>query len=50
MKAFCKCRTDASVIDETPSAYKPIEKVMAAKGDLVEIMHTLKQVLCVKGN
>ena len=47
--AGVECRTDASVIDETPSAYKPIEKVMAAQSDLVEIMHTLKQVLCVKG-
>ena len=44
-----ECRKDASVIDETPSAYKPIEKVMAAQDDLVEIVHTLKQVVCVKG-
>ncbi|MBU0654166.1 MAG: RtcB family protein [Gammaproteobacteria bacterium] len=47
--AGVECRTDDSVIDETPSAYKPIEKVMAAQSDLVEIVHTLKQVLCVKG-
>jgi tRNA-splicing ligase RtcB len=47
--AGVECRTDANVIDETPSAYKPIDKVMAAQSDLVEIMHTLKQVLCVKG-
>ena len=47
--AGVECRTDVSVIDETPSAYKPIEKVMAAQSDLVEIVHTLKQVLCVKG-
>lgn len=44
-----ECRTDKDVIDETPSAYKNIEKVMEAQSDLVEIMHTLKQVLCVKG-
>lgn len=44
-----ECRKDEDVIDETPSAYKPIEKVMSAQSDLVEIVHTLKQVLCVKG-
>lgn len=44
-----ECRKDKSVIDETPSAYKDIEKVMAAQNDLVEIVHTLKQVVCVKG-
>lgn len=44
-----ECRKDSDVIDETPSAYKPIEAVMAAQNDLVEIVHTLKQVLCVKG-
>ena len=44
-----ECRTDESVIDETPSAYKPIEKVMEAQNDLVEIVRTLKQVVCVKG-
>ena len=44
-----ECRKDASVIDETPSAYKPIDQVMAAQADLVEIVHTLKQVVCVKG-
>ncbi len=44
-----ECRKDKSVIDETPSAYKPIEQVMQAQSDLVEIMHTLKQVVCVKG-
>jgi tRNA-splicing ligase RtcB len=43
------CRKDEGVIDETPRAYKPIEKVMAAQADLVEIVHTLKQVVCVKG-
>jgi len=44
-----ECRKDAEVIDETPAAYKPIEAVMAAQADLVEIIHTLKQVVCVKG-
>lgn len=43
------CRKDASVIDETPRAYKPIDAVMAAQADLVEILHTLRQVVCVKG-
>lgn len=47
--AGVECRTDESVIDETPSAYKPIDKAMAAQSDLVEVVHTLKQVLCVKG-
>lgn len=44
-----ECRKDEAVIDETPSAYKPIDQVMAAQADLVEIVHTLKQVVCVKG-
>ncbi len=44
-----ECRKDAQVIDETPMAYKPIEKVMAAQSDLVDIVHTLRQVVCVKG-
>jgi tRNA-splicing ligase RtcB len=44
-----ECRKDADVIDETPAAYKPIEAVMAAQTDLVEIVHTLHQVVCVKG-
>jgi tRNA-splicing ligase RtcB len=44
-----ECRKDADVIDETPGAYKPISAVMAAQEDLVEIVHTLKQVVCVKG-
>lgn len=47
--ADVECRKDSGVIDETPSAYKPIEKVMAAQQDLVEIVYTLKQVVCVKG-
>lgn len=44
-----ECRKDAEVIDETPGAYKPIDAVMAAQSDLVEIVHTLKAVVCVKG-
>lgn len=44
-----ECRKDEGMIDETPRAYKPIEAVMAAQADLVEIVHTLKQVVCVKG-
>src|SRR5579862_4230983 len=44
-----ECRKDADVIDETPAAYKSIESVMAAQSDLVEIVHTLRQVVCVKG-
>ena len=44
-----ECRKDAEVLDETPAAYKPIEAVMAAQKDLVEIVHTLHQVVCVKG-
>jgi tRNA-splicing ligase RtcB len=44
-----ECRKDADVLDETPAAYKDIEAVMAAQSDLVEIVHTLKQVCCVKG-
>jgi tRNA-splicing ligase RtcB len=37
------------VIDESPAAYKDIDAVMAAQADLVDIVHTLKQCLCVKG-
>ena len=44
-----ECRKDADVIDETPAAYKDIDAVMEAQRDLVEIVYTLKQVLCVKG-
>jgi tRNA-splicing ligase RtcB len=47
--AGIECRKDEGVIDETPKAYKPIEAVMAAQADLVEVVHTLKQVVCVKG-
>ena len=44
-----ECRKDKEVIDETPLAYKDIDAVMAAQSDLVDIVHTLKQVICVKG-
>jgi tRNA-splicing ligase RtcB (3'-phosphate/5'-hydroxy nucleic acid ligase) len=44
-----ECRKDADVIDEIPMAYKDIDAVMEAQKDLVEVVHTLKQVVCVKG-
>ena len=44
-----ECRKDAEVIDETPGAYKPIDAVMHAQRDLVEVVSTLRQVVCVKG-
>ena len=44
-----ECRKDADVIDETPMAYKDIDAVMAAQRDLVDVVHTLRQVVCVKG-
>jgi len=44
-----ECRKDVGVLDETPSAYKSIDDVMEAQKDLVEVMHTLRQVVCVKG-
>lgn len=44
-----ECRKDEDVIDESPSAYKSIDDVMNAQADLVDIVHTLKQVLCIKG-
>ena len=47
--AGVECRIDEDVIDETPSAYKDIDAVMDAQKDLVEIVHTLHQVVCVKG-
>ncbi len=43
------CRKDKGVIDEIPGAYKDIDTVMANQNDLIEVVHTLKQVLCVKG-
>jgi tRNA-splicing ligase RtcB len=47
--AGIECRKDAEVLDETPMAYKDIDAVMRAQDDLVEIVHTLRQVVCVKG-
>lgn len=44
-----ECRKDKTVVDEIPGAYKNIDEVMANQKDLVEVVHTLKQVLCVKG-
>lgn len=44
-----ECRKDEGVLDESPGAYKDIDAVMVAQKDLVEIVHTLKQVVCVKG-
>jgi tRNA-splicing ligase RtcB (3'-phosphate/5'-hydroxy nucleic acid ligase) len=44
-----ECRKDAGVIDETPAAYKSIEAVMEAQADLVDVVHRLRQVVCVKG-
>ena len=44
-----ECRKDAGVLDETPGAYKDIMDVMAAQSDLVEVVATLHQVICVKG-
>ena len=47
--AGVECRKDAGVIDEIPMAYKDIDAVMAAQRSLVEVVHTLRQVVCVKG-
>jgi tRNA-splicing ligase RtcB len=47
--AGVECRKDDDVIDEIPGAYKDIDEVMAAQSDLVDIVHTLKQVMCIKG-
>jgi len=47
--AGVECRKDEGVIDETPGAYKDIDAVMAAQADLVDVVHTLHQVVCVKG-
>lgn len=47
--AHVECRKDSAVIDESPAAYKSIDAVMAAQVDLVEVLHTLRQVVCIKG-
>ena len=44
-----ECRKDDAVLDELPGAYRNLDEVMAAQADLVSVVHTLKQVLCVKG-
>jgi tRNA-splicing ligase RtcB len=47
--AGVECRKDKGVVDEIPGAYKDIDAVMANQTDLVEVVHTLKQVVCIKG-
>ncbi len=47
--AHVECRKDKEVIDEIPMAYKDIDAVMRAQQELVEVVHTLRQVVCVKG-
>ena len=47
--AGVECRKDVDVIDETPAAYKSIDAVIEAERDLIDVVHTLKQVVCVKG-
>ncbi len=44
-----ECRKDKGVLDEIPQAYKDIDTVMENQKDLVEVVHTLKQVMCIKG-
>ena len=44
-----KCRKDKGVLDEIPGAYKDIDEVMENQSDLVEVVHTLRQIVCVKG-
>jgi tRNA-splicing ligase RtcB len=44
-----ECRKDGGVVDEIPAAYKDIDKVMAYQSDLVDVVHTLRQVVCIKG-
>ena len=47
--AGVECRKDEGVLDESPAAYKPIDAVMAAQAELVDVVHELRQVVCVKG-
>lgn len=47
--AGIECRKDSGVLDELPAAYKDIDAVMDNQRDLVEVVHTLRQVLCIKG-
>ncbi len=47
--AGVECRKDSGVVDEIPGAYKDVREVIAAQSDLVEVVHQLRQVVCVKG-
>jgi tRNA-splicing ligase RtcB len=47
--AGVECRKDKGIIDEIPDAYKDIDRVMENQSDLVEVVHTLKQIICIKG-
>ena len=47
--AGIECRKDTGVVDEIPAAYKDIDTVMANQADLVDVVHTLKQIICIKG-
>jgi tRNA-splicing ligase RtcB len=47
--AGVECRRDSGVLDEIPGAYKSIDAVIDAQSELVEVVHTLKQVMCIKG-
>jgi tRNA-splicing ligase RtcB (3'-phosphate/5'-hydroxy nucleic acid ligase) len=47
--AHVECRKDEGILDESPAAYKPLDAVMKAQADLVEIMHKLRPLVCVKG-
>ncbi|HEX5361295.1 MAG TPA: RtcB family protein [Fluviicoccus sp.] len=47
--AGVECRKDKGVVDEIPAAYKDIDAVMAHQSDLVEVVHTLRQIVCIKG-
>ena len=44
-----ECRKDSSVVDEIPKAYKPIENIIAAQSDLIEVVAELRQIVCIKG-
>ncbi|MGL2861157.1 RtcB family protein, partial [Helicobacter pylori] len=44
-----ECRKDAGVVDEIPAAYKDIDEVMGAQSELVDVVATLRQVMCIKG-
>lgn len=43
------CRKDKGAIEEIPAGYKDIDEVMANRRDLVEVVHTLKQIACIRG-